>query len=164
VQFDVDLIDRHFYSITFETDDINSPYPAAYVVEIDNVQVASGNITLTGSNLSTIRFMSNKTDNATVKITVTGKVNTTNMSVDSIKLYDCLPVRILDRVSTDDNLPLRLWFALNFEIRDISLIFRPHNLSDSRLNETNHLEVSTRVVSVEDLKTKRLMSLKVICH
>jgi hypothetical protein len=88
VQFDVDLIDRHFYSITFQTNEINSPYPAAYIVEIDNVQVASGNITLSGSNLSTIRFMSNKTDNATVKITVTGKVNTTNMSVDSIKLYD----------------------------------------------------------------------------
>jgi hypothetical protein len=88
VQFNVGLVDRHFYSITFETDEINSPYPAAYLVEIDAVQVASGNITLTGSNLSTIRFMSNKTGNVTVKITVTGKVNTTNMSVDSIKLYD----------------------------------------------------------------------------
>ena len=88
VQFTVNLIDRHFYSITFLTTEINSPYPAAYTVEIDAVSVASGNITLTGSNLSTIRFMSNKSGNVTVKITVTGKVNTTNMSAGSIKLYD----------------------------------------------------------------------------
>jgi hypothetical protein len=88
VQFTVNLIDRHFYSITFLTTEINSSYPAAYTVEIDAVSVASGNITLTGSNLSTIRFMSNKGGNVTVKITVTGKVNTTNMSSASIKLYD----------------------------------------------------------------------------
>jgi hypothetical protein len=88
VQFTVNLTDRHFYSITFLTTEINSPYPAAYTVEIDAVSVGSGNITQTGDNLSTIRFMSNKGGNVTVKITVTGKVNTTNMSAASIKLYD----------------------------------------------------------------------------
>jgi hypothetical protein len=87
VQFTVDLIDRHFYSITFEPTEIGTR-PAAYTVEIDSVQVASGNITQTGDNLSTIRFMSNKTGNVTVKITVTGKIVTAVMSAASIKLYD----------------------------------------------------------------------------
>jgi hypothetical protein len=89
VQFDVDLIDRHFYSITFETDEINPLYPAPYTVEIDNIEVASGNMDFVPNvGLSTIRFMSNKSGVVTVKITVTNKVNTENMSVDSIKLYD----------------------------------------------------------------------------
>jgi len=87
VQFTVDLIDRHFYSITFEPDEIGAR-PAAYTVEVDAVQVASGNITQTGDNLSTIRFMSNKTGNVTVKITVTGKIVTANLSAADIKLYD----------------------------------------------------------------------------
>jgi hypothetical protein len=87
VQFTVDLLDRHFYSITFEPTEIGAR-PAAYTVEVDAVQVASGNITESAGNLSTIRFMSNKTGNVTVKITVTGKIITGTMSVDSISLYD----------------------------------------------------------------------------
>jgi hypothetical protein len=87
VQFTVDLIDRHFYSITFEPDEIGTR-PAAYTVEVDAVQVSSGNITETNGNLSTIRFMSNKTGNVLVKITSTGKIVTANMSATSIKLYD----------------------------------------------------------------------------
>jgi hypothetical protein len=89
VQFTVDLIDRHFYSITFIPTEIGTR-PAAYTVEIDSVQVASGNITQTGDNLSTIRFMSNKSGNVTVKITITGKVNNGALPDDgsTIKLYD----------------------------------------------------------------------------
>lgn len=87
VQFTVNLIDRHFYSITFEPNEIGAR-PAAYTVEIDAVPVASGNITESAGNLSTIRFMSNKTGNVTVKITVTGKIVTANLSAADILLYD----------------------------------------------------------------------------
>jgi hypothetical protein len=89
VQFTVDLIDRHFYSITFEPAEIGAR-PAAYTVEIDAVQVASGNITESAGNLSTIRFMSNKTGNVTVKITVPGKIVQAELpdNGSDIKLYD----------------------------------------------------------------------------
>lgn len=87
VEFDVALIDRHFYSITFEPDEIGTR-PAAYIVTINSQQVATGNITESNGNLSTIRFMSNITGNATVKITSYAKIITANMSSDSIKLYD----------------------------------------------------------------------------
>lgn len=86
VEFDVSLIDRHFYSITFEPDEVTAP--VAYTVVIDSVQVGSGTVTTDGTNLSTIRFISNKTGNVTVRITMTGAINTTNMSEDSIVLYD----------------------------------------------------------------------------
>ena len=87
VQFNVSLINRHFYSITFEPNEIGTR-PAAYTVEVDAVQVSSGNITETNGNLSTIRFMSNKTGNVLVKITSTDKIVIANMSAASIKLYD----------------------------------------------------------------------------
>ena len=90
VQFTVDLIDRHFYSITFEPDEIGTR-PAAYTVEIDGVPVLENqNITQIGDNLSTIRFMSNKTGNVTVKITVPGKIVEAELADNGtdIKLYD----------------------------------------------------------------------------
>jgi hypothetical protein len=86
VQFNASLIDRHFYSITFEPDEVTAP--VAYTVTIDSVEVGSGTVTTDGTNLSTIRFMSNKTGAVTVRITMTGAINTTNMSADSIVLYD----------------------------------------------------------------------------
>jgi hypothetical protein len=85
IEFDVDLIDRHVYSITFETDEIN--VPRTYIVLIDGIEVADGTMTLTGSNLSPITFTSNKTGNVTIRMFL-GTYNSTNMSVDSIKLYD----------------------------------------------------------------------------
>jgi hypothetical protein len=71
VQFNMDLIDRHFYSITFEPDEVTAP--TAFIVEIDGTEVGSGTITLVEGNLTTIRFMSNKTGNGTVTIT-TGEI------------------------------------------------------------------------------------------
>ena len=87
LQFNVDLIDRHFYSITFEPDQIGGQIPPYnYIVQIDGLQVASGNITETNGNLSTIRFMSNKTGNVVVTIFV--PIVDFNMTGDDIKLYD----------------------------------------------------------------------------
>jgi hypothetical protein len=110
VQFKANLTDRHFYSITFEPNEIGAR-PAAYTIEIDNVQVASGNITETNGNLSTIRFMSNKTGNVLVKITSTGKIVIANMSADSIKLYDST----YDHTVTFNTLVLSEEGALNID-------------------------------------------------
>jgi hypothetical protein len=86
VEFKATLIDRHFYSITFEPDEITGT--PNYSVEINETQVLTGTITEDGDNLEPIRFLSNKNGLVTVKITMTSAINTTNMSVDSIKLYD----------------------------------------------------------------------------
>jgi hypothetical protein len=87
ILFKTDVIDRHFYSITFEREDFGAViFPINYTVLIDNVQVASGQITQDGDNLSTIRFMANKTGNVTISITA--PEFSFNLATADIKLYD----------------------------------------------------------------------------
>lgn len=83
IQFDVKLIDRHFYSITFEDTEVS--VGAGYTVYIDGASVLSGNIiAVDASNFAPIRFMSNKTGVVTVTINITNTVS----DVEALKLYD----------------------------------------------------------------------------
>jgi hypothetical protein len=84
VQFDVSLIDRHFYSITFENTEVTTG--ASYTVKIDDVIVLhNGTVNDDGfGNLDAIRFMSNKTGVVTVNIAI---VNTVT-DAETLKLYD----------------------------------------------------------------------------
>lgn len=98
IQFDVNLIDRHVYSLTLLANEIITP--ADYIVEIDGVEVKNDGLienSIPGSalgNLTPITFTSNKTGNATVKITIyetgteLGAIATSNISQEDIKLYD----------------------------------------------------------------------------
>jgi len=98
IQFDVNLIDRHVYSLTLLANEIITP--ADYIVEIDGVEVKNDGLienSIPGSalgNLTPITFTSNKTGNATVKITIyetgteLGAIATLNISQEDIKLYD----------------------------------------------------------------------------
>jgi hypothetical protein len=99
VQFDVDLIDRHVYSLTLLPTEVITP--SNYVVEIDDVEVKNDGVienSIPGStlgNLTPITFTSNKTGKFTVKITIyelgfpaSPAIITSNISENSIKLYD----------------------------------------------------------------------------
>jgi hypothetical protein len=88
IEFQVPLIDRHFYSITFEPTEITGT--PNYTVQIDGgtPAVLAGTITVDGDNLEPIRFLSNKTGLVTVTITMATSAITEELTAEDIKLYD----------------------------------------------------------------------------
>lgn len=94
VQFDVSLIERHFYSITFQPNEVKT-LPVNYIVSLDDEVVLEGSFIADGDNLLPIEFMSKKTGVVTIKIEARKPSAfgyspgfTSNLSADSIVLYD----------------------------------------------------------------------------
>jgi len=84
--------------------------------------------------------------------------------IHGIKFHGHLPVRFLNRVSSDHNFPLRSLLAGAHQILNEGLIFAPHNGSKCGLCCSDHLKFSSSVVTIHYFKSQRLMFLKVISN
>lgn len=84
VQFDASLLNRHQYSLTFDPTEVSAG--ASYSIYLDGAvsAIATGTISATGANLNPITFVSNRTGNVTVKISVTNTI----ADAEDLVLYD----------------------------------------------------------------------------